>query len=95
MKTVAEKALQNSWRIALDLDMIGADNGWQTQIPACAENAIVPALIQENIADYYTGAAWLWNEFEIDNVHANEDCFLKIGKTELLERAVKKRGFFA
>ena len=73
-----EMELNGKWYVAYDRAQIGKNDGWQNKMCASAVPAIFPGFIQDTISDFRGGVAWYYTEFDLKDMPAEQDSFLRL-----------------
>lgn len=77
--------LIRGWKIAVDNDNAGKQNGWAEAICPGAVDAVVPGYICDSIDSFTRGVAWYWNKFDLEApLDEGYEYFIKAGYTEWL-----------
>jgi len=73
-----ETELNGQWYVAYDKEQIGKNKNWDKTICDYAQPAIFPGFIQDTIAEFTSGVAWYWTEFDLNDIPDDQDSFIRL-----------------
>jgi hypothetical protein len=82
--TVTTQTLNGLWKLAIDPQNKGRDEGWFNNIPPESKEAVVPGVIQQVFPAYH-GVAWYWHSFSPDFSRGlNDRVLIRFGAVDYL-----------
>ena len=82
--TVTTQTLSGQWKLAVDPENKGRDEGWFNGIRSESKEAVVPGVIQQVFPGYH-GVAWYWHSFSLDfNRGLNDRVLIRFGAVDYL-----------
>jgi hypothetical protein len=82
--TVTTQTLSGQWKLAVDPENKGRDEGWFNSIRPESKEAIVPGVIQQVFPAYH-GVVWYWHSFSPDFSRASGDrVLIRFGAVDYL-----------